>query len=132
MAGRKSKKTLNRTSQDEKPPSSLCDNQRADNAVFRSKIGDVLITIKAKPGSKENAVTDISSDGIGIQIAAPAREGEANSELIKFLSSILKVKKSSILLDKGSKSRHKTICVNKNADLTEKQVLELLQETLSQ
>lgn len=32
--------------------------------------------------------SDISSEGIGVKIAAPDREGEANYELIKFLSSV--------------------------------------------
>lgn len=50
-------------------------------------------------------LTDISANGVGVQIAAPAREGEANEELVHYLADILNVKKRSISLDKGSKSR---------------------------
>lgn len=57
-------------------------------------------------------MTDISADGVGVQIAAPAREGEANEELVHFLADILNVKKRSISLDKGKKSRQKMVTID--------------------
>ena len=47
-------------------------------------------------------LTDISSEGVGIQIAAPPMDGEANAELIKFLASSLGVRKSDVTLDRVS------------------------------
>jgi len=47
-----------------------------------------------------------------VSIAAPPKEGEANKELIDFLAGVLKVKKTDIDLDKGSKSKSKMIVVN--------------------
>ena len=47
-----------------------------------------------------------------MSIAAPPKEGEANKELIDFLAGVLKVKKTDIDLDKGSKSKSKMIVVN--------------------
>ncbi|KAK2154011.1 hypothetical protein LSH36_279g02072 [Paralvinella palmiformis] len=73
---------------------------------------DVRITILAKPGAKQNAITDLSPEGVGVQISAPPREGEANTELCRYIASILGVKKSAVSLDKGSKSRNKTIEVH--------------------
>lgn len=77
------------------------------------KQGNFAIKILAKPGSKQNGVTDISDEGIGVQIAAPPVEGEANTELIKYLSKVLRLRKSDLSLDKGSKSRTKTVTVMK-------------------
>ena len=57
-------------------------------------------------------MTDISADGVGVQIAAPAREGEANEEPIHYLADILSIKKRSISLDKGSKSRQKMVTID--------------------
>lgn len=43
---------------------------------------------------------DVSSDGVGVQIAAPPVDGEANTELLKYLASVLDLRKSEISLDK--------------------------------
>lgn len=71
----------------------------------------IEIKILAKPGAKFNSVTDIT-DVVGVQIAAPPVEGEANSELLKYLAKVLDLKKSQVALDKGSRSRNKTVIVS--------------------
>jgi hypothetical protein len=43
---------------------------------------------------------DISSEGIGIQIAAPPVDGEANTEIVKYVASILGLRKSDVTLDR--------------------------------
>lgn len=40
------------------------------------KQGNITIKILAKPGSKQNGITDISTEGIGVQISAPPVEGK--------------------------------------------------------
>lgn len=45
---------------------------------------------------------DISSDGVGVQINAPPTDGEANAELIKYLSKVLGLRKSDLTLDRVS------------------------------
>ncbi|RAL45566.1 hypothetical protein DM860_009430 [Cuscuta australis] len=47
----------------------------------------VAITIHAKPGSKIATITDLSNEAVGIQIDAPAKDGEANAALIDYISS---------------------------------------------
>ena len=74
---------------------------------------------------------DISVDGVGVQIGAPAREGEANEELLRYLSEILGVRKRSISLDKGSKSRQKVVMID-SAEITVEQVREKLSREASQ
>ncbi|CAH9146185.1 unnamed protein product [Cuscuta epithymum] len=49
----------------------------------------VSITIHAKPGSKIATITDLSDEAVGIQIDAPAKDGEANAALIDYISSSL-------------------------------------------
>lgn len=44
-------------------------------------------------------------------IGAPPKEGEANEELVRYIGEILGVKKNTIYLDKGCKSRHKVVIV---------------------
>jgi uncharacterized protein (TIGR00251 family) len=68
------------------------------------------INIKVIPNSKENSLT-IQNDQIIVKINAPAVDGKANKELIKFLSEYYKVKKSKIKIIKGEKSRYKIISI---------------------
>ena len=57
-------------------------------------------------------MADISSDGVGVQIGALARDGEANEELVRYLAEVLNVRTRTISLDKGSKSRNKVVTVD--------------------
>ncbi|KAL4837381.1 hypothetical protein H8958_021858 [Nasalis larvatus] len=62
--------------------------------------GCVTITIHVKPGSKQNAVTDLTAEAVNVAIAAPPSEGEANAELCRYLSKVLELRKSDVVLDK--------------------------------
>nr|KAF6283466.1 hypothetical protein mPipKuh1_001676 [Pipistrellus kuhlii] len=62
--------------------------------------GCVTIAIHAKPGSKQNAVTDVTAEAVSVAIAAPPSEGEANAELCRYLSKVLGLRKSDVVLDK--------------------------------
>lgn len=42
----------------------------------------------------------ITSDGVGIQINAPPTDGEANAELVKYVASVLGLRKSDVVFDK--------------------------------
>ncbi|XP_035777213.1 UPF0235 protein C15orf40 homolog [Anopheles albimanus] len=79
-----------------------------------AKTGNLIVKILAKPGAKTSGITDVSEEGVGCQIAAPPIDGEANTELIKYLSKLLELRKSDVSLDRGSKSRQKTIILDKD------------------
>ncbi|XKL64755.1 hypothetical protein PGB90_004841 [Kerria lacca] len=87
-----------------------------NGSIYCNKNGNIILKIIAKPGAKCNKITDITDEGIGIQINAPPVDGEANSELIKFLSSLLGIKKSDVSLNQGLKSRQKTILLHTSND----------------
>ncbi|CAA2973438.1 Hypothetical predicted protein [Olea europaea subsp. europaea] len=48
----------------------------------------VAITIHAKPGSKIATITDFDEEALGVQIDAPAKDGEANAALIDYISTV--------------------------------------------
>ncbi|MED6281120.1 hypothetical protein CHARACLAT_017984 [Characodon lateralis] len=98
----------------------------ATGPVTRDKSGAVAITVHAKPGSKHSSITDVSAQGVGVSIAAPPTDGEANAELVRYLAEVLELKKSQISLDKGSRSRDKVIRVDSSLDPQE--VLRRLQQ----
>nr|XP_019965412.1 PREDICTED: UPF0235 protein C15orf40 homolog [Paralichthys olivaceus] len=98
----------------------------ASGPVVRDRRGALTITVRAKPGSKHSAITDVSAEAVGVSIAAPPTDGEANTELIHFLAQVLGLKKSHISLDKGCRSRDKLVRVD--SSLSVEEVLRRLRE----
>ena len=70
----------------------------------------VSIRIKAQPNASKSEFCEIyGEDAIKIRIKAPAVEGAANKELVKFLSKSFKVPKSDIIFKAGQNSKVKII-----------------------
>ena len=70
----------------------------------------VSIRIKAQPAASKNEFCEIyGEDAIKIRIKAPAVDGAANKELLKFLAKSFKVSKSDILFKSGQQSKIKII-----------------------
>ncbi|TYJ38077.1 hypothetical protein E1A91_A05G418200v1 [Gossypium mustelinum] len=83
----------------------------------------VAITIHAKPGAKSSSITDFSDDSVGVQIDAPAKDGEANAALLDYISSVLGLKRRQVSIGSGSKSRDKVVVVE---DITLQSVFDAL------
>ncbi|XP_014272972.1 UPF0235 protein C15orf40 homolog [Halyomorpha halys] len=96
-----------------------------EQPVTVDKNGNLRIKIHAKPGAKVNSITDISEQEIGVQISAPPVDGEANSELVKYIASCLGAKKSCVSVEKGNKSRQKTVLVSDSSLSTETVIAKL-------
>jgi len=71
----------------------------------------VILSLKALPNSSKNMVSGILDESLKIKIKAPAVEGAANKELVKFLSKLFKVSKSDIVFMNGQTSKRKLIKV---------------------
>ena len=86
----------------------------------------VLIPVQAKPNSRISKVTEINSEYVGISIAAPPHDGEANSELCSFIASILPgVKKRQVSVKPGTQKSRKKI-VEIETDLLVEQVIQAI------
>jgi len=87
--------------------------------VFYKEDKDMIILkIKAQPNASKSEFAGLyGDDAIKIRVAAPAVEGAANSELIKFLSKKFKVPKSSIEFASGQSSKIKLIKIPKSQQL---------------
>uniref|UniRef100_A0A3P9IWC4 Zgc:193812 n=1 Tax=Oryzias latipes TaxID=8090 RepID=A0A3P9IWC4_ORYLA len=101
---------------------------RAAGPVAADKSGAVTVSVHVKPGSKQSAITDVSAEAVGVSVGAPPTDGEANTELIRYLADVLDLKKSQISLSKGSRSRDKLIRVD--SSLSQEEVLRRLQEAV--
>ncbi len=66
------------------------------------------IAIIAHPNSKNPRVEKDLLDTLHVYVSEPPLEGKANNAIINSLSDYFKVKRSSVLLVSGNKSKNKT------------------------
>lgn len=66
------------------------------------------VSIIAHPNSKRPRVEKDLTDTLHIYVSAPPLEGKANKAIIQSLADYFKVKKSSVILISGEKSKIKT------------------------
>ena len=69
----------------------------------------VFLSIIAKPNAKRSALLKVDHTALKIALHAKPHEGEANKELIHYLAELLDIPKSHIHLQRGKKSRIKTV-----------------------
>jgi uncharacterized protein (TIGR00251 family) len=90
------------------------------SAVVKEKLQTKIVT-QVQPNARQNEVTGFKDGVLHLKIAAPPVGGKANQELIKFLSALLGVSKTSLTIEKGVTSRRKLIGVT---GLTLDQIIE--------
>ncbi len=78
------------------------------------------IAVRVQPNASQNQVLGFKDGVLYVRIAAPPIKGKANQELIKFLSNILGVSKSSLTIEKGMTGKRKVIGIR---GLTQDQVM---------
>jgi len=69
----------------------------------------VQLTIIVKPNAKKTQMIKIDSQGIHISLHAKPHKGEANEELIEYLSDYFHVPKTKIQLLRGEHGRNKQV-----------------------
>ncbi|WP_353661298.1 DUF167 family protein [Hydrogenimonas sp. SS33] len=69
----------------------------------------VDLFINARPASSRNEIAGIYDDTLKVKVKAPAVEGAANKELVKFLAKLFKVPKSEVVFVSGETSKRKRI-----------------------
>lgn len=71
----------------------------------------VRLRVWVKPRASKSRVAGVRDGALEVAVAAPPVDGEANSELIRFVARLLSVPKSSVRVASGLASRHKTLAI---------------------
>ena len=69
------------------------------------------IKVKLTPSASRNHVKKEADREYTVYVTAPPRKGQANKALIEVISDHLNVKKHQVFIEKGHKSRHKTLVI---------------------
>jgi TIGR00251 family protein len=72
---------------------------------------DLRLVIFLQPKAAQDKIVGLHNGELKVCITAPPIEGQANAHLLKFLSKLFKVPKSTIVLEKGELSRHKQVLI---------------------
>lgn len=81
----------------------------------------MLLFVKIKPNQKFDKIEKLNGEW-QIRLKAPAVDGKANEHLIAYLSKVLDISKSSIVLKKGLTSRLKYLEINATKELVEEKL----------
>jgi uncharacterized protein (TIGR00251 family) len=71
----------------------------------------LVLELHVQPGAKRTEVVGMHGERIKVRLAAPARDGRANAELIEFLSEQLEVPRRNVTIESGLASRQKRVVV---------------------
>lgn len=94
-------------------------------AVWENEKG-AFLKVTARPRSKSrDFVFGLDDESLIVNLTSPAREGKANTELLKRLSKLLGVSGGSLSLVSGHKSKEKTVFIER---ATAEQIMKTLQE----
>lgn len=74
--------------------------------------GSETFRIRVVPNAPKSACAGAYGEGVKIKISAPATDGRANAELVKFLSKTLGVGRGSVEIVCGETSRDKLVRVS--------------------
>lgn len=67
------------------------------------------ISVKVKPGAKEDRVEKVGTSELSVRLKAPPKEGKANKALIGILSEYFSVPKSRISIARGESGKNKIV-----------------------
>ena len=78
---------------------------------FSIQGNDIIIYFKVIPNSKKNYIVEINNEFIKIKLTALPLENKANCALVRYLSKLFNMSKSSFQILVGEKNRFKSIKV---------------------
>lgn len=70
---------------------------------------DVLLWVKAVPGSSRDAVAGALGDRLKVRVAAPPEGGKANEAICRVIAEALGVKPRQVVIDAGQASQEKVV-----------------------
>lgn len=72
----------------------------------------LILKVYIQPGAKHTELAGLHGEALKIRMQAPPIDGRANAALLKFIAQIFAVPARQVLLQRGDKSRHKTLIIS--------------------
>lgn len=78
---------------------------------------DHLISVRVQPSGGRSRIVGVHGDSVKIRVSAPANEGKANAELVRFVAELTGLRRSAVQIVSGHRSREKTLRVSGPVDV---------------
>lgn len=86
--------------------------------------GSLLLSIHVQPGASRTGLAGMHGDALKLRLAAPPVDGKANKAVVDFIASLLHLPKSAVVIQKGLRSRAKTLLLTGIAEHEARSLLE--------
>ncbi|MCO4755330.1 MAG: YggU family protein [Bacteriovoracaceae bacterium] len=87
----------------------------SNNEWFEIQGDNAVLRVNARPASSKNEICGIFDGRLKIKLSSPPVDGKANKELIKYLSKLTNIPKSSFEIIRGFTSKQKDIACPSSA-----------------
>jgi uncharacterized protein (TIGR00251 family) len=88
-------------------------SRTADLPVWaRWQSAALLLQLHVQPGARHTAVVGVHGQRLKIALHAPPVDGKANAELLRFLATLLSVRRAAVRLAAGTASREKSVAID--------------------
>ncbi len=77
--------------------------------ALRAHPDGTVVSVHANPGAGRSQVAGLHGDAVKVKLAAPAVDGKANAELVRFLAELTGVRSGDVELVSGAHSRTKRV-----------------------
>jgi uncharacterized protein (TIGR00251 family) len=75
------------------------------------KLGGCTVSIHAQPGAAKSEIVGLHGEALKVRLRAPAVDGKANDELVRFMAEFFGLKRAQVRIARGEKSRSKAIAL---------------------
>lgn len=76
------------------------------------KDGKLLLSLYVQPRASKNELAGLYDGALKLRLTTPPVDGKANKAVLAFLAKLLKIPKSSLVLESGVKNRRKQIRIH--------------------
>ena len=85
----------------------------------------LTLALHAQPGARRTAIAGEHGQRLKIALHAPPVDGKANNELLRFLATELRLRRTDLRLASGQASREKTVLIDADAPTAGRIVVQL-------
>lgn len=78
-----------------------------------SEEGGLVVTLRVTPGGRRTEIVECTPARFRVRLNAPAVDGKANAELVRFLAELFEVRRSAVTIVRGWHTREKTVEISR-------------------
>lgn len=82
---------------------------------YQQNANQIVLQVYVQPGAKQTELAGFHGDALKIRLRAPPVEGRANEALLQFIAQSFAVSTRQVVLQRGAKSRFKTLLIHESA-----------------